>query len=251
VLLNLCVNARDAMPRGGRLAITTADVVLGESESATCQLAAPGQYVGMCVADTGHGMTPEVRQRIFEPFFTTKEQGKGTGLGLAMVYGIVKSHGGGVRVDSSVGHGSTFEVFWPASSGAVISVERGDEAYEEAPRGRQETVLVAEDQDSVRAVVVHVLENAGYRVIAARDGAEAVRLFKIRRRSGIALVLLDLVMPDLGGRDAYAEIARMSPGQPVLFTSGYSEHLASLDAATVLVKPFRPGQLLRAWQKPE
>jgi PAS domain S-box-containing protein len=245
VLLNLCVNARDAMPGGGRLTIAIEDSVISESESATCQLAAPGRYACMRVADTGQGMTPEVRQRIFEPFFTTKEQGKGTGLGLAMVYGIVKSHGGGLRVDSAVGQGSTFEVFWPASSGEVGGVERSDEVHEEVPRGRQETVLVAEDQDSVRAVVVHVLENAGYRVIAARDGVEAVRLFKNKRRSGIALVLLDLVMPGLGGRDAYAEIVRVSPGQPVLFTSGYSEHLASTDAATVLAKPFRPGQLLR------
>ncbi len=246
VLLNLCVNARDAMPGGGQLTIATGDVIISESESATCQLAAPGRYVCMRVVDTGHGMAPELRQRIFEPFFTTKEQGKGTGLGLAMVYGIVKSHGGGLRVASDVGRGSTFEVFWPASSEAVVAIERSDDVSKEAPRGRHETVLVAEDQDSVRAVVVHVLENAGYRVLAARDGLEALRLFKTRRRGGIALVLLDLVMPGLGGRDAYAEIARTCPGQAVLFTSGYSEHRASIDTAMVLPKPFRPGQLLRS-----
>jgi PAS domain S-box-containing protein len=219
VLVNLCTNARDAMPGGGRVEIETRMAVLDAADARSRPGAAPGRYVLITVRDEGEGMSPEVRERLFEPFFTTKSPGKGTGLGLATVYGIVHAHNGLLQVESEPGHGTTVQVYLPVCE---------DTAEDEPPRpstgtrGGRETILVAEDQDKVRAVVVRMLEAAGYRVLAAADGLEAVALFRAHQ-SEVALALLDVVMPNLGGAAASAAIRAIRANLPVLFTSGYSD----------------------------
>jgi CheY-like chemotaxis protein len=193
--------------------------VLDAADARSRPGAAPGRYVLITVRDEGEGMSPEVRERLFEPFFTTKSPGKGTGLGLATVYGIVHAHNGLLQVESEPGHGTAVQVYLPVCE---------DTAEDEPPRpstgtrGGRETILVAEDQDKVRAVVVRMLEAAGYRVLAAADGLEAVALFRAHQ-SEVALALLDVVMPNLGGAAASAAIRAIHANLPVLFTSGYSD----------------------------
>jgi PAS domain S-box-containing protein len=219
VLVNLCTNARDAMPRGGRVEIETRMVALDAAGARSQPGAAPGQYVLITVRDEGEGMSPEVRERVFEPFFTTKAPGKGTGLGLATVYGIVHAHNGLLQVESEPGHGTTVHVYLPACEDTAE-----DEPLRPPPRtrGGRETILVAEDQEKVRTVVVRMLEAAGYRVLAAADGVEAVALFR-EHQGEVALALLDVVMPNAGGAAASAEIHAVRADLPVLFTSGYSD----------------------------
>jgi PAS domain S-box-containing protein len=230
VLLNLCLNARDAMPDGGRLVIATRS---------------DGDRVAMSVADSGVGMSAEVRERAFEPFFTTKPPGKGTGLGLAMVYGIVEQHGGSVRVDSELGHGATFEVRLPIAIAPPLQ-----EAARRRPHalGGHETILIAEDEAGVRDPLVRMLEDAGYRVLVATDGEEAVGLFE-RHASQIALAVLDVVMPRLGGPSAALRIRARAPQLPIILTSGYDgaaeASAASVPRAKRLDKPYAPDSLLR------
>jgi PAS domain S-box-containing protein len=245
VLLNLCLNARDAMADGGRLAIATR--VLGSvGERGRADAAGEGQRVALRVADSGVGMSADVRERAFEPFFTTKPPGTGTGLGLATVYAIVEQHGGSVRVDSEPGRGATFEVLLPAADGApVLPVVR--------PRqhvlGGQETILVAEDEPGVRDAVVHLLEGAGYRVLVATDGEQAAELFE-QHAADVALAVLDVVMPRLGGPSAAHRIRASAPQLPIILTSGY-DHAAAVGLSSVprarrLDKPYAPEVLLRS-----
>ena len=218
VLMNLAVNARDAMPAGGRLTIETANVGLAEDNPRYPELRA-GRYVRLAVSDTGHGMTDEVKAKVFEPFFTTKEPGKGTGLGLATVYGIVKANGGHVAVDSAVGVGTTFLVLLPADETAPDLAS--SEVAPGAPRGT-ETVLLVEDDDGVRQLAQIALEAQGYTVLQAASGAEAVQT-AVSHPGPIHLLLTDVVMPHQGGREVVDSVRTVRPEVKVLYMSGYTD----------------------------
>ncbi|MGB2590073.1 MAG: response regulator [Candidatus Acidiferrum sp.] len=246
VIMNLCFNARDAMPKGGQLLIETRNAELDESYCKRRADAQPGSYVQLSVTDTGIGMAATTIERIFEPFFTTKEVGKGTGLGLSTVMGIVKQHGGFVDVYSELGKGTAFRVYLPTSKGPAEVLHHADET---AVCGGTETVLIADDHDGMRDMAREILETLGYRVILARDGEEAVQQFA-KHREEIAMLLLDVIMPKVDGVDAYERICELKPGVPVIFTSGYSDHgplLASVitKGATILQKPYGSKVLAR------
>jgi len=248
VLMNLCLNARDAMPKGGRLLIETQQIEISEEFSRVHSYAAAGGYVLLAVSDTGVGMDAAILDRIFEPFFTTKETGRGTGLGLATVYGTVKQHGGFVNVYSEPGQGTTFRVYLPANSG--IPEARRSSAFNEKVAGGVEAILVAEDHEALRELARHTLASFGYRVIFAHNGLEALRLFEANSTE-IRLALLDVVMPLLSGPDAYSQMCAIKPGLPVIFTTGYTAESASLNhkiekGAVFLQKPYSPQTLARA-----
>ena len=248
VLMNLCLNARDAMPDGGRMVIETEMVELDEAYCRFYPNVAPGRYAVLSVSDTGMGMDTATRERIFEPFFTTKERGKGTGMGLATVYGIVKQHGGFIHVYSEPGHGSLFRVYLPAMGSQM---EQGGASKAPAPaladiRGA-ETILIAEDHESVREMARQTLLSLGYRVLSAADGEEALRLCE---HEAPALAILDMVMPRLGGTATAARLAGRLPGIPIIFTSGYSADVSesAQEEASYLQKPYSPmtlGRLVR------
>ena len=247
MLLNLCINARDAMPTGGRLTLKTQHVDLSDKYCELHPSVKPGAYVVFSVADTGCGIPPEVKERIFEPFFTTKGVGKGTGLGLAMVYGCVQQHGGLINVYSEPHLGTTFKIYLPISAEAV-SV-----AGKVAPvvtAGGKETILLAEDEPMVRDLAVRILTRAGYSVLVASDGAEAVSLFE-RNAEIISLALFDAIMPKMTGHQAYERIQRTNPRLPVVFCTGYDpetgqvRHLMEQGIRTIQ-KPYDPEVLLRA-----
>ena len=248
VILNLALNARDAMPQGGTLSLRTRSVQLGEDDGLRmfgCRIQR-GAYVQLRVEDTGTGMDAHTMERIFEPFFTTKELGKGTGLGLATVYGIVKQSGGYIRATSTVGQGSTFEVYFPVSGGAPP--ETTTQAPQETPVGRGETVLLVEDEDSVRMAARKALSRVGFQVVEARNGEEALKRW--RERSAVDLVVSDLVMPEMGGRELVTTLRKEAPGLKVLFTSGYTDDAGirqgALDGGIgFLSKPFTPEALVR------
>ena len=241
VLVNLVVNARDAMPDGGKLTIETSNVDVDEEFSETHEGLAPGRYVMLAVHDTGHGIDAETKSRLFEPFFTTKEQGKGTGLGLATVYGIVKQSGGYVVVESEPGNGAAFKVFLHRLEAGVDEVQRVTQIDEERPRG-SETVLLVEDEEVVRNLVREILEGNGYTVLEARNGAEALDLG--RRFTGpIHLLVTDVVMPKMSGRELAERLVTIHRETRVLYMSGYTDgaigHHGVLDPHTELLqKPF-------------
>jgi signal transduction histidine kinase/FixJ family two-component response regulator len=246
VLMNLCLNARDAMPEGGRIRITTVRVHLDESFTADHPWARPGDFVRLTVADPGVGMSEATLGQIFEPFFTTKEVGRGTGLGLATVYGIVQQHGGLIDVESAMGEGTIVSIYLPA-------VERGAAAVpdqEEKPPARgTETLLVVEDDDVVRKLNCRVLEQAGYSVLAAENGPEALALFE-QHAERISLALIDMVMPKMGGREVAQRLRQAKPEICILMTSAYSGEVVdvrSVEAAgmSFLQKPTSASQLLR------
>jgi signal transduction histidine kinase len=217
IILNLAVNARDAMPQGGKLTIETANVELDESYTRTHATAKPGSYVMLAVSDTGCGMTPEVMHRAFEPFFTTKDPGKGTGLGLATVYGIVQQSGGHIGLYSELGRGTIFKVYLPRTEAEAPSVESWQETRV-LPAG-SETVLLVEDDDSVRALSRSVLEMSGYTVLEASGGREALSVCE--QHSGpIQIVVTDVVMPEMGGRILAQQVSALRPGINMTFTIG-------------------------------
>ncbi len=245
VLMNLCVNSRDAMPQGGYLTIETENVLITEEYTKTHLFARKGRYVLVTLSDNGCGMNEETRNRIFEPFFTTKDVDKGSGLGLASVFGIINQHHGYINVYSEVGIGTTFKIYLPL-------VERPAEDIGTRVKSRvvggTETILVAEDNDTVRNLARQVLERAGYTVFPAEDGHEALEVLK-QHASDISLALLDVVMPGLSGREVYDVIMKTNPDIRILFTSGYSQNAIHtrfvLDKGIDLIrKPYDPDTLL-------
>jgi two-component system cell cycle sensor histidine kinase/response regulator CckA len=239
VVMNLCLNARDAMAEGGQLLIETQNVEIDEEYCSHHVYGQPGSYVLLAVSDTGIGMDAATIEHIFEPFFTTKELGKGTGLGLATVYGIVKQHGGFIYVYSEPGKGTTFRVYLRAESG---DHERRETSSVERPLRGSETILLAEDHEGLRETAQEMLQGLGYHVLVACDGKAAVELFKTNM-SVIDLVVMDVVMPSLSGPEAYLEMSALRPGVQVLFTTGYTPEAAALIAlvekgAAILQKPY-------------
>ncbi len=250
VVLNLCVNARDAMPRGGRLELSTATMQVVQEACEQFGMEHPGRYVLLKVRDTGLGILPEVREHIFEPFFTTKEVGKGTGLGLSMVHSIVSQHHGVIKVDSGAGQGSEFTIFLPAAGSEPESDEQA--APQPAPAGR-ETILVAEDEDGVRELLCDLLQTHGYNVLSATDGKEAVELFRANR-DAVDLVILDVVMPGLKGDEVHGFILQIKPDVPVVFSTGYSDQVVDSEylehhGLTLIQKPYRPDGLLETLRR--
>jgi len=245
VVLNLAVNSRDAMPSGGRLTLQTANVEFDEAYVGRHAGAAPGRYVMLAVSDTGIGMNAETQGHIFEPFFTTKEQGKGTGLGLATVYGIVKQSGGYVWVYSEPGRGATFKIYLPQVD--EQPEETGASRHAEPVEGGAETILLAEDDPSVRAVVSDVLTQKGYRVLRAADGQAALEMARGQSRE-IHLLVTDLVMPGMTGRELAEALTAERPGVRVLYMSGYTDdavvrHGVLSEGMPYLQKPFTPRAL--------
>ena len=240
-LLNLAVNARDAMPEGGKLTIETANAHIDESYSAAHAEVAPGNYVVVAVSDTGMGMSSDILERVFEPFFTTKEVGRGTGLGLSMVYGFIKQSGGHVKLYSEEGAGTTIKIYLPRLLRDAGPEDEQVEA-EAGGAGRDEVILVVEDDEDVRAYTVEILRELGYRVIEAHDGPAALRFIEDGDRQ-IDLLFTDVVMPEMSGRQLVEQARKLRPGLKVLYTSGYTRnaivHNGRLDAGVEMIaKPF-------------
>ena len=248
VLMNLTTNARDAMPKGGTFTITTEEIALDEEFSYTCGLCKAGRYALISVSDTGHGMDHETSQKIFEPFFTTKEVGKGTGLGLAVVYGIIRQHEGCIKTYSEKGTGTTFRIYLPlmASSNADDQTAVADE---QPVVGGTETILMAEDEEALRKLNGTVLKQYGYTVIEAVDGVDAVNKYR-ENKDNIQILLFDLIMPKMNGSEAYDAIRKITPDIKIIFASGYSPDIVRqkvlLDEDVPLIyKPVSPFDLLR------
>lgn len=250
VLMNLCINARDAMPDGGELTIMNTSLLLDETAAQLNPDAQPGRYVLIKVADTGTGMSSEILDRIFDPFFTTKEIGKGTGLGLATVQGIVKSHGGFINVYSELGLGTKFTVYLPADPVAGVTGQNGTpQTSTPENRGRGQTVLLVDDEAFIIQMTAAVLEAAGYRVLPARDGAAAISLFAQHQRE-VNVVLLDMMMPGLDGLQTLDQLRRINPDVPVIACSGLctaqrEAEVLERGARLFIPKPYSEEQLLR------
>jgi PAS domain S-box-containing protein len=249
VLMNLCLNSRDAMPKGGRITIETHNAMFSEEDSRRTVGPQPGRFAELRVNDTGIGMDASIRERIFEPFFTTKGTGKGTGLGLATVYGIVKQHNGFIQVESEPGQGSTFRVFLPVDE-TPAGGEFRPPVFDDLPvRGGTETILLADDHDGICEMAQSALKAKGYHVLLAHDGEEAVEIFTAHR-DRISLVLLDVIMPRRSGPEVFAALKALNPGVSVVFTTGYSNETAALAdlverGVAVLRKPYSPSILCR------
>lgn len=246
VLLNLIVNARDAMPSGGTLTVSTANIILEEDRMHHGERQHAGRYCLLRVSDTGHGMNSDTRKKIFEPFFTTKLQGKGTGLGLATVYGIVRQHCGTITVDSESGVGTTFEVYLHQATGAV-QVPTQEEPVNQMKAGR-ETILLVEDGLMVRNIIREGLQTYGYTVLDAQDVADGLRL--AAEHDDIHLLLTDVVMPDMNGRELYEHVAALQPDMRVLFISGYTDDVIDdqgilEEGVNFLQKPFTIASLVQ------
>jgi CheY-like chemotaxis protein len=247
VLLNLTLNASDAMPQGGKLTIETQKLKVDQSYALARPPLKAGQYVQLVVTDTGHGMDAATKSRIFEPFFTTKEPGKGTGLGLATVYGVVRQSGGFIWVETSPGKGARFEIYLP-----LVAEKEEADSHERAPararRGSEsETVLIVEDEEEVRALACEFLRSAGYSVLTASDGVEAMEVYD-RLGSSIQLLLTDVVMPKMRGTELAQKLKTRLPNLKVVYMSGYLEKDAFsgqiLEKENVLQKPFSRDSLI-------
>lgn len=243
VVLNLGANASDAMPDGGRLLFVTRNIRLGHRACRRRGVLRPGTYVMLLVADTGQGMDPKTMSRIFEPFFTTKQPDKGSGLGLSTVYGIVKGHQGHICCHSRPGRGSVFKIYFPALSKKVASLQEAARQQQSAPRGGHETILLVEDEPIILASSREALEMAGYRMLCASTGEEALTLY-LKRSPEISLVVLDLSMPGMGGMKCLEKLKRIDPHQKILVASGYAgeqelELTRALGASGFLPKPYR------------
>ncbi len=247
ILMNLCVNARDAMPSGGTLMIESRNILLDTHYAQIHPDAHPGQYVLITVSDTGVGIPLEYQDRIFDPFFTTKEQGKGTGLGLATVLGIVKSHGGFINVYSEPGKGTSFKIFLPAHS-STLKAQVAEE-FSRLPSGHGELILVVDDETHVREITRTTLETFGYRVALARDGEDGLRVYAANQQE-IALVLTDMMMPLMDGPTFIRALRKMNPRIPIIASSGLAEKERALEAEQLgvgnfLAKPITAETLLK------
>lgn len=248
MLINLAVNAKDAMPEGGRLVIETRNVNLDAQYCKSHAEIVPGRYVLLKVSDTGHGMDEEVRQHIFEPFFTTKGLADGTGLGLATVFGVVKMHAGHITCQSEVGKGTTFEIYFPVAETAKPEVV--GEQQVAVVSGGAETILVVDDEELIRHLAKRILEKSGYSVLTARSGKEGIKVYA-QHKSEISLVILDLIMPQMGGKQCLEELLKISPQVKALIASGFAvegDTKAFLDteAKGIVPKPFNMRELLRS-----
>jgi CheY-like chemotaxis protein len=250
VLLNLAVNARDAMPQGGLLSFRARQVELDHAFCHTHPWAEPGVWLELEVADTGEGMTPEVRERIFEPFFTTKEPGVGTGLGLAVAYSLITSHGGGILVHSRPGQGTRFRIYLPVSQHSPMPAAT-PRPHQAPPRGKGQSVLVVDDEAAVREICRQALSMHGYNVSEAAEGRMALELYRWAMQQGrpYDLVILDLAMPVMDGRQCLQELLKLDPNLRVIIATGHGYDDRKMDdlirrAAGVLSKPFDLQSLL-------
>ncbi|HEY3174802.1 MAG TPA: ATP-binding protein [Candidatus Polarisedimenticolia bacterium] len=246
LLSNLCVNARDAMSGGGRILIETANVTVVTGDARASAGQPPGEYVVMAVSDTGAGMSPEVIARIYEPFFTTKAEGKGTGLGLPIVMGIVHQHRAWIDCKSEPGRGTTFSVFFPREVGETAAEV---EQQKRRTRGGSETILLVDDADLVRVLGQQVLEPLGYTVLLAEDGVEGLKLFR-QNLDRVNLVILDMLMPRLAGEDVFRQMRELAPDLPIIISTGYAteeafERLGTPGPVVCLNKPYMPRELAR------
>ncbi len=247
VLINLATNARDAMPKGGMLTIETGLLNVDESFVHANGYGEPGRYALISVSDNGTGMDEKTQNRLFEPFFTTKEVGKGTGLGMAIVYGIIKQHHGFIKVYSEPQIGTTFRIFIPLFTREVAEDE--EVVTPELPKGGSETILVAEDDPAVGKLVQEVLTRAGYTVISACDGQDAIEKFRANK-DAVKLILMDIIMPKKNGKEAFNKIRKFKPDIKIIYTSGYTQDIIEsrdvFDAdAEFIMKPVQPHDLLR------
>ncbi len=248
IIMNLCLNARDAMPEGGTLSLETANVVVEAAHAREHLGAHAGEHVRLSVADSGRGIPAESRSRIFEPFFSSKTKGKGTGLGLAMVFGIVQQHNGWVECRSEIGRGTRFDIYLPriAETGGTAAAQAA------TPAVGHETVLLVDDEEMIRVIASSVLTRYGYRVLQAGDGEEALDVYQ-RADVPIDLVILDLTMPRLSGHETLRRLLQIDPKARVLFASGYSEEMLNPEeqemALGFLSKPYRPEELALAVRK--
>ena len=245
-IMNLAVNAKDAMPEGGKIVIETERVKLDEQFCKTHLGARPGEYVLLSISDTGHGMEREILEHVFEPFYTTKDVGKGTGLGLAMVYGIVKNHEGYILCYSEINTGTTFKIYLPAmeQSGQRQKPDKMEDLF----KGGEETILLVDDEEYIRDLGVELLTDVGYKVLTATNGEEGLQLYQ-KEQKKIALIILDLVIPGMGGKKCYEEIIKINPRAKILIVSGYSANgpgKAALEAGAkgFVGKPFDVSHLL-------
>ncbi|MGE3806119.1 MAG: PAS domain-containing protein, partial [Gemmataceae bacterium] len=247
VLMNLLLNARDAMPEGGTITFLTSNLTLTPETARKHLDGRPGEFVRLAVADTGIGMAPDVREHLFEPFFTTKGPGKGTGLGLAVVFGIIKQHEGWIECWSEPGRGTRFDIFLPRA--AIRQAAATDDQHNNIPGGN-ETILLADDHEMVCRVGREILERLGYQVLTAADGAQALEMYTERARD-IHLVILDLSMPKLSGQEVLQQIRKLNPSARVIISSGFYtdqavNDVASEGAAGFVGKPYRPEELARS-----
>jgi CheY-like chemotaxis protein len=221
VIMNLGVNARDAMPDSGKLVFETENLTLDQEYCKAHLGARPGRYVLLSISDTGQGMDRETLEHIFEPFFTTKGVGSGTGLGLAMVYGIIKGHGGYIMCYSEPGEGTTFKIYLPVMEGDPARNETEPNRNAAVPEGGSETILLVDDEEILRDIGKDILEKFGYTVLLAADGESALELYR-ENPEDISLVILDIVMPGMGGKECLEEILKVNPQAKVVMASGYS-----------------------------
>jgi two-component system, cell cycle sensor histidine kinase and response regulator CckA len=247
VIMNLVINARDAISAHGKITLETANVNLDESYARSHSGVKPGRYVMLAVSDTGCGMTDDIKAHIFEPFFTTKEQGKGTGLGLATVYGIIKQSGGQIEVYSEIGKGTTFKIYFPQVAGEIAPM-KSNQTLPGVAQGN-EVILVVEDDEGVRELVIEILTVYGYKVLIAGHGNEALAVCG-SHKGPIELLMTDMVMPEMNGPELAERIRAIRPEIKVLFTSGYTEHAVVNNGMlspemNFLHKPFTPQAVAR------
>jgi len=248
ILMNLGVNARDAMPNGGRLLFETENIILDEHYCKIHLGSKPGDYVKLSISDTGHGMDKEILKHIFDPFYTTKEIGKGTGLGLAMVYGIVKSHNGYIMCYSEPDEGTIFKIYFPVIKKETESLEPKEEKF--PIKGGNETILLVDDEEAIRELGKDILASFGYTVLIASDGETALEIYRENKKK-ISLVILDIIMPGMGGRKCLEELLKINPELRIIIASGYSmngpgKEILKAGAKGFISKPYNINQILKS-----